>query len=133
MSAPPRWCWSPSISSIRTASSIRYGTGTVGFRADRPGEWHSPVILKLPIVVDQALPYGWFLGPTPLAPQRWEHCRLWLAQIRGQCLYFLFFGRALPLVSQPVAVYHLSHSITSAAGSLLPEVSHLIILCFHSS
>ena len=25
---------------------------------------------------------------------------------------------------QPVAVYHLTHSITSAVGSLLPEVSH---------
>ena len=45
---------------------------------------------------------------------------------------FPFFGLALLLVSQPVAVYHLTHSITSAVGSLLPEVSHLIP-CFHSS
>ena len=43
----------------------------------------------------------------------------------GQRLSFLFFGLALLLVSQPVAVYHLTHSITSAVGSLLPEVSHL--------
>ena len=49
----------------------------------------------------------------------------------GQCLSFLFFGLALLLVSQPVAVYHLTHSITSAVGSLLPEVSHLKA-CFHS-
>ena len=49
----------------------------------------------------------------------------------GQCLSFLFFGLALLLVSQPVGVYHLTHSITSAVGSLLPKVSHLI-LCFHS-
>ena len=49
----------------------------------------------------------------------------------GQCLSFLFFGLALLLVSQPVAMYHLTHSITSAVGSLLPGVSHLIP-CFHS-
>ena len=49
----------------------------------------------------------------------------------GQCLSFLFVGLALLLVSQPVAVYHLTHSITSAVGSLLPEVSHLKA-CFHS-
>ena len=49
-----------------------------------------------------------------------------------QCLSFLFFGLALLLVSQPAAaVYHLTHSITSAVRSLLPEVSHLIP-CFHS-
>ena len=48
-----------------------------------------------------------------------------------QCLSFLFFGLELLLLSQPVAVYHLTHSITSAVGSLLPEVSHLIP-CFHS-
>ena len=41
----------------------------------------------------------------------------------GQRLSFLFFGLALLLVSQPVAVYHLTHSITSAVGSLLPELS----------
>ena len=33
-------------------------------------------------------------------------------------------GHALLLMSQPVAVYHLTHSITSAVGSLLPEISH---------
>ena len=32
----------------------------------------------------------------------------------GQCLSFLLFGLALLLVSQPVAMYHLTHTITSA-------------------
>ena len=41
----------PSVSQIRTASSIRCGAGTVGYcSTDWPGEWHSPVILKLTIV-----------------------------------------------------------------------------------
>ena len=44
---------------------------------------------------------------------------------------FPFFELALLLLSQPIAVYHLTHSITSAVWSLLPEVSHLIP-CFHS-
>ena len=74
--------------------------------------------------------HGWFLEPTPSAPQRWEHCWWWLTQISDSVS--LFFGLALLLVSQPAAVYHLTHSITSAVGSLLPEVSHLIP-CFHSS
>ena len=64
MSAPPRRCWvgnaasfclccrpthSPSGSPIRTTSSIRCGVGTDGYWTDWPGEWHSPVILKLTI------------------------------------------------------------------------------------
>ena len=49
----------------------------------------------------------------------------------GQCLFFLIFRLALLLGSQPAAVYHLTHSIISAVGSLLPEVSYLIP-CFHS-
>ena len=32
----------------------------------------------------------------------------------GQCLSFLFLGLALLLVSQPVAMYHLTHTITSS-------------------
>ena len=32
----------------------------------------------------------------------------------GQCLSFLLFGLALLLESQPVAMYHLTHTITSA-------------------
>ena len=40
---------SPSGSPIRTTSSIRCGAGTVGYWTDWPGEWHSPVILKLTI------------------------------------------------------------------------------------
>ena len=63
----------------------------------------------------------------------WEHCRWWLTQITDSVS--LSFSSdlqfALLLVIQPVAVYHLTHSITSAVWSLLPEVSHLIP-CFHS-
>ena len=40
-------------------------------------------------------------------------------------------GSGQSKVSQPVAAYHLTHSITSAVGSLQPEVNHLI-LYFHS-
>ena len=39
----------PSVSPIRTTSSIRCGAGIVGYWRDWPGEWHSPVILKLTI------------------------------------------------------------------------------------
>ena len=61
------------------------------------------------------LAHGWFLEPTPSAPQRWEHCRWWLTQITNRVSpSFFFFGLALLLVSQPVAMYHLTHSITSA-------------------
>ena len=99
---------------------------------DWPGEWHSPVILKLNIVGGQALSaHGWFLKPTPSASLMWEHCHLSVVVHPDNRPSFLLFGLALLLVSQRVAVYHLTHSITSAVGSLLPEVSHLIP-CFLS-
>ena len=59
--------------------------------------------------------HGWFLEPTPSAPQKWEHCQWWLTQIMNRVSpSFFFFGLVLLLVSQPVAMYHLTHSITSA-------------------
>ena len=60
---------SPSGSPIRTTSSIKCGAGTVGYSTDWPGEWHSPVILKLTIAGggggQALLAHGWFLEPTP--------------------------------------------------------------------
>ena len=68
-------------SPIRTTSPIRCGAGSAGYWTDWPGEWHSPVILKLTTEGGQVLfTCGWFLEPTPSAPQRWEHCRWWLIQ-----------------------------------------------------
>ena len=37
----------PSESPLQTTSSIRCGAGTVGDSTEWPGEWHSPVILKI--------------------------------------------------------------------------------------
>ena len=96
MSAPPCRCWvgnaasfclccrpthSPSGSPIRTTSFIRCGAGIVGYWTDWPGDCHSPGILKLTTEGQVLFTHGWFLEPTPSAPQSGEHCRWWLIQI----------------------------------------------------
>ena len=116
---------SPSGSPIRTTSSIKCGAGTVGYSTDWPGEWHSPVILKLTIagVRRCSLTAGsWSQHPQP--HRSGSTVGGGSPRYRTVSL-FPYFGFALLLVSQPVAVYHLTHSITSAVGSLLPEVSQV--------
>ena len=75
---------------------------------------NSPVILKLTTEGGQVLfTHGWFLEPTPSAPQRWEHCRWWLIQILNSVSLSSPLWTCIVAGNQPVAVYHLTHSLTS--------------------
>ena len=93
---------SPSRSPIRTTSSIRCGAGTVGYRTDWPGEWHGPIILKLTIAGVRRYSLTAGSWSQHLQPHRSG------STVGGGSPRY----RTVSL-SQPVAVYHLTHSLTS--------------------
>ena len=48
--------------------------------------------------------HGWFLEPTPSAPQKWEHCRWWLTQVSDSVsLPFSAFLRTCIAAGEPAS------------------------------
>ena len=140
MSAPPRRCWVGN-----TASSV-CAVGQRTHPAEVQSEPHLPpdVVLGQLVTERIGLENGivlsfssqpqrgsgaarsrLVLGANTFSPTEVGALSVVAHPDIGQRLSFLFFRLALLLVSQPVEVYHLTHSITLAVGSLLPEVSHL--------
>ena len=106
-----------SVIPIRTTSSIRCGAGTVSNCTDwRMAEsFHSQVNH---IGGSGAARSKMVLGSNTFNPT--EVGSVMAHPDNRQCLFFLSFGLALLLVSQPVAVYHLTHSPHS-----LTSLTHL--------
>ena len=66
--------------------------------------------------------HGWFLEPTPSAPQMWEHCRWWLNQLTDSV------SLSLPLWTCIVA----DESTNSNVSFLIPHSPRtLLVLTFH--
>ena len=140
MSAPPRRCW------VGNAASSVCAVGQRTHPAEVQSEPHLPsdVVLGQLVTERIGLENGivlsflsqpqrgsgsarsrLVLGANTFSPTEVGALSVVAHPDNEQSLSFLFFfGLALLLVSQPVAVYHLTHSITSAVGSLLPEISY---------
>ena len=92
--------------------------------------WHSQVNHR----GGQALlAHGWFLEPTPSAPQKWEHCRWWLTQISDSVS--LSFLRTCIAAGEPASSSVSSHSLNHLSSWVLAarsKPSKKLKPCFHS-
>ena len=108
MSAPPCWCWAGNAARFLLCWTLEADALTQ--HKSNPNHifhqiwcWDSCLLNKwawrmTPSCHSQVnhsgvqalFAHGWFLEPTPSAPQRWEHCRWWLNQITDSLSLFNF-------------------------------------------